>query len=690
MDKASRPSSHMYFCTCTNVYIKKEEIPGHLILPHNHKITSFMIASSPKDKYVKSALDQIQNITEIQIQILKSSNNLIQAISKNTEVVLIKLSELMMMYKKLLKYEPEDKSVYKYDIENAFRIKHSLNKEIVNHFEQKVVQKESRLNKIIKKTTRQVSKIINSNLYPFQCMAISSDENLIAVGDDVGIIKIWEVATNSFIYRFVKHKDTVKSIAFGKGNYIMLSGSADSSVRYWDVQSQIQIFKFEGHTNIVYSVLISEDNKFGYSCSNDETIMIWNLLKLSTKTRIDLSYSVFKIGLLKSRNILVAGGFKGNLIFYDLNKKNYQKKLKDDDSTIYCMCISEDEKILIIGKDNGIISIYDIKEYLVVFNSYQFSSAIISIDISPNSKNFASCSITSLVLWDLVNFTVQYSFDYCMEYLRSAIYLKFSENVVILFNQQIYYKSQSSCVAKNKAILLDSIITYNIAISRDFKYIVYCKFEIKLFDVEQMRIISKIENQISNCFAFSSNSDYLIFQSGFGTINICEVPSLKVIKVFNGNQIALRCIAISNDNNTVSYINYCWKLFIISSKDYSTIYQNQDFNVSDIAFSMEDKRFIFLEPPSKIHILNKNFLELRVVEFEQQINYIIRTEDKNIVFVKNTLQKCGILNLKTFEKILDNKSPKEVRNLRTEIIKKKSFFVLKMRKLSCLIKAVNL
>ena len=48
MDKVIQPESHMYFCTCTNVYIKKEEIPGHLILPHNHKITSFMIASSQR------------------------------------------------------------------------------------------------------------------------------------------------------------------------------------------------------------------------------------------------------------------------------------------------------------------------------------------------------------------------------------------------------------------------------------------------------------------------------------------------------------------------------------------------------------------------------------------------------------------------------------------------------------------
>lgn len=677
MNKFSQSSNSMYTCECTNTYLTKEELPDHLNLSRIHKISKLINTSPPKFKYAKSALDQIQTITQSQVEIQKSSVSLIQTITKNTEMVLNNLSEIMRIFKELLRHQSNNKNIYRHNIKNIFMVKDSLNKEMVNHFSQRIFDKEQRSNKIIKKLKKQSFDIFQNHSFLFHCMAVSSDENFVAVGDRCGVIRIIDLIKNVQVFHLMKHKALVTSIALGKENNFMLSGSEDCSVRYWNLQSKKHIFNFKGHLNSVNFVLISEDNKFGYSCAWDKTVIIWNLLFLTKQNKIDLSDSAIIINLSKKRNFILTGDCKGCLKFINpINGKNLQT-LKASDSNITNICISEDEKFFIAGDFHGNVSIYNFEKYSKIFTSKIDNDEIIAIDISPDSKMFLACSYTSLTVWDLDHLKSLFSFDYSFYKLKRVIFSKLSQKLIILKTDELRYKDLANF---NEEIKVSSVFSWikKIDISRDLKYMAYGKIDINLKDVQTGETIIINPNIFTNYLQFSSNSAYLANLNLFGKVNIYEVPSLIFIKDIFLKHSEILKIAISNDVNFVPYITTDNRIFIYCIENNSIVYQNTTCLVFDMAFCMNDERFIYLEQSAKIHILNKNFIKLGVIKFGNKIDFIIPFKDNKIVFFKNRLQKWSILDLETFKIIIQNKSKNDIRQFCKGKINEKCLITLKV------------
>lgn len=65
-------------------------------------------------------------------------------------------------------------------------------------------------------------------------VAISLDSRLLAAGDEMGTISLWDLGTRSLLKRFAG-SGTITSLAFSADNRLIISGSTDSTTRVWNV-----------------------------------------------------------------------------------------------------------------------------------------------------------------------------------------------------------------------------------------------------------------------------------------------------------------------------------------------------------------------------------------------------------------------------------------------------------------------
>ncbi|XP_042475574.1 periodic tryptophan protein 2 [Macadamia integrifolia] len=71
--------------------------------------------------------------------------------------------------------------------------------------------------------------------FDVNCLAYSSDSQLLATGADDNKIKVWTVSSGSCFVTFSEHTNAVTALHFMAGNHCLLSASLDGTVRAWDM-----------------------------------------------------------------------------------------------------------------------------------------------------------------------------------------------------------------------------------------------------------------------------------------------------------------------------------------------------------------------------------------------------------------------------------------------------------------------
>ncbi|PWZ02487.1 WD40 repeat-like protein [Testicularia cyperi] len=104
-----------------------------------------------------------------------------------------------------------------------------------------------------------------------------SDGRLMVVGDDSGLIQIFDTTSRAILRSMTGHKNPVHVTRFSPNGTEIMSASDDRTVRLWDVPEQKALHIFEGHQDYVRSAVFSSDNpSLMLSGSYDSTVRLWD------------------------------------------------------------------------------------------------------------------------------------------------------------------------------------------------------------------------------------------------------------------------------------------------------------------------------------------------------------------------------------------------------------------------------
>ncbi|KAJ7609458.1 WD40-repeat-containing domain protein [Roridomyces roridus] len=107
---------------------------------------------------------------------------------------------------------------------------------------------------------------------------MSSNGSRIAYGSFDGAVRVWDVATGSFVAPpFRRHTSGVLSVCYSFDDARIVSGSYDGDIWVWDAATgEPRTGPFRGHTDRVWSVRFSHDASKVVSGSGDRSVRIWD------------------------------------------------------------------------------------------------------------------------------------------------------------------------------------------------------------------------------------------------------------------------------------------------------------------------------------------------------------------------------------------------------------------------------
>jgi WD40 repeat protein len=117
-------------------------------------------------------------------------------------------------------------------------------------------------------------------------LAISKDGKIVATGSQDATIRIWDATTNKE-QAMLKSAAPVTSLAFSPDGKMLASGhkraGAKVEIKIWDMAGAKEKVTLRGeHSKDVYSVAFSPDGQFLASGGEDETVVLWQLPPVKT------------------------------------------------------------------------------------------------------------------------------------------------------------------------------------------------------------------------------------------------------------------------------------------------------------------------------------------------------------------------------------------------------------------------
>ena len=175
--------------------------------------------------------------------------------------------------------------------------------------------------------------------YSVRCVVYSPDGATVAIGNDSGIIVLWQPDTG--IIRHLKgHSSPVTTLAFSEDGSMFASGDDSFIIKFWNIKTEEEIDTINTRLDVlansglsspkITSLAFSPDGKLLASASADSTIRLWNpntgeitgIMKKKTVIFNSLSFC-------PDGETLVAGTSDGSVSFWDLQLKEEITSFKE-------------------------------------------------------------------------------------------------------------------------------------------------------------------------------------------------------------------------------------------------------------------------------------------------------------------------------------------------------------------------
>lgn len=193
---------------------------------------------------------------------------------------------------------------------------------------------------------------INSTAISIQ---FSSDENLLAIGDELYRVIIFDSVIMERKYIIKGHVDVVTEIHFLENDTYVISASRDMKLMKWDNATSNRLSTYDGHRAAILAMVISKDEEIAVSGDERGDVIIWSIAKEVALHKISQkNYILGPISLYLSSNKSYI------IIAHDLLVSYYEIKsmaLMFQKSTLYparSITITQSENIIAVAEGNTI------------------------------------------------------------------------------------------------------------------------------------------------------------------------------------------------------------------------------------------------------------------------------------------------------------------------------------------------
>ncbi|HEY6806113.1 MAG TPA: serine/threonine-protein kinase [Pyrinomonadaceae bacterium] len=245
-----------------------------------------------------------------------------------------------------------------------------------------------------------------------ESISFNSDGSMLAIGDDAGAIKVWDVANNKELIALEGHSLPSIAVAFSPdGRAVASGGGADSdredkTVKLWNTSEDGGLTVLTGDSGSTSSVAFSPDGRTLARGSDDGTIELWDVSTHSKQKAFKNTQDSGDVTAIAfSPNGTILASLSSNLHIWDVSSGQEVNTLSISDDSGLGISFSSDGQLL-AGGDGPIVKIWNVNTGNDVFSLNGQGGRIGSVVFSPDHQMLASSSEDRTVkLWNVITGT---------------------------------------------------------------------------------------------------------------------------------------------------------------------------------------------------------------------------------------------------------------------------------------------
>ncbi|CCD26035.2 snoRNA-binding rRNA-processing protein DIP2 NDAI_0G02580 [Naumovozyma dairenensis CBS 421] len=157
------------------------------------------------------------------------------------------------------------------------------------------------------------------------------DTNLLAVGYNDGVIKVWDLYSKTVLCNLNGHSSAITVLKFDSTGTRLISGSRDSNIIVWDLVSEVGLYKLRSHKDAITGIWCNEmqnngeddENELDWliSTSKDGLIKIWDLkIQQCIETHIAHTGECWSVAV--RNDLLITTSSDSQIKIWELNLDN--------------------------------------------------------------------------------------------------------------------------------------------------------------------------------------------------------------------------------------------------------------------------------------------------------------------------------------------------------------------------------
>jgi WD40 repeat protein len=240
-------------------------------------------------------------------------------------------------------------------------------------------------------------------------VALSSDGQQLAIGDNDGVISLWHVNEGKPLCRWQGYDGSImRELRFSPDGTQLVSASSHL-IKLWQIENQSDIPNirclrtWEGHSGTIRKLDMSLDGSLiATAGTEDQTLRIWEVATGNCRHVLKHQHSVMTCALHPSGTIAAAGGGDRKITLWDITLGTCLATLSESVDLTTALAFMPDGKMLVSGDVRGQIQLWNLETKACVATLSGHSEIVYAVCFSPVGNRLASASGDGTIrLWDL-------------------------------------------------------------------------------------------------------------------------------------------------------------------------------------------------------------------------------------------------------------------------------------------------
>lgn len=239
-------------------------------------------------------------------------------------------------------------------------------------------------------------------------VAFSADGRQVATGDEMGRVRVWNVADGGLLKSFdTAHQGSVWSVAFAPGGGTLASVGDDAKVLLWDLATGRPRELTPAHGRPVFDVAFSPDGKRLATGGADERLVLWDL---ETFTRIatlpNHEDAVTRVAFSGDSRQLASASKDQQVILWDLSDQEPRvaNRLLGQNDWVFGLAFSTDGRQLASAGDDGRVILWELDSSYPLQVLRDPRAAVLDLAFSPDGRQLVTADRDGPALqWNLAD-----------------------------------------------------------------------------------------------------------------------------------------------------------------------------------------------------------------------------------------------------------------------------------------------